>query len=47
MDVCNHVCSSTDVISLSCISGNGKNSILAPSELSSEHVVHWILIRWI
>ena len=42
VDVCNHVCSSTDVIPLSCISGNGKNSILAPTELSSEHVVHYL-----
>ncbi len=38
VDVRNHECTSTDFISLSCISGNGKNSILAPTELSSEHV---------
>ena len=40
--VCNHVCTSTDFIPLSCISGNGKNLILAPTELSSEHVVHYL-----
>ena len=42
VDVCNHVCSTTDVIPLSCISGNGKNSILTPTELSPEHVVHYL-----
>ena len=42
VDVCNHMCSSTDVIVLSCISGNGKTSILAPTELSPEHVVHYL-----